>query len=955
MKKGNDILIPPAYFLNDYKEGFFIERPERDWSQCELWKDLPFVLEVGENTIATIVKGADKRRLKYVYVHIYQSTNDGRWFVNPTWSDKILTEYPFEELKTQEEIEARIAILKEKVNKLNEEQKEEIKLPIDEFVKKHISEIDTPRKLALFITKLMKVLFSEKHFVTEKQLLYFSTPKSGKRYKTFKIRKKNGGLREINAPVHHLDKILFVLNIIFKSLYTPNRAVMGFTEGKSIADNAARHTGQHYVFNIDLKDFFSSIPQARVWGRIQCPPFNFPRAVANVVAGLCCATNSETGKNVLPQGAPTSPLLTNAVCDRLDRQLTALSKKYGLHYSRYADDITFSSMHNVYQEDSEFRKELKSIIEGQNFCVNDKKTRLLRTGQRQEVTGLTVNSKVNVTRKYVRDLRYILHLWESKGYAFAYSKFYKFYKTEKGYIKKGEPVMENVIGGKLNYLRMIKGAGNECYQKLLRQYDKLQQIIYVDNNTDKGKNYVYVQQYSLTDFEQQFETKITLQVSEQDNLVGKCKLFGKDKTISISHKTQEQLCPILSHLKEGDTFTSELLKDCFVTLCRQKGKNFWLITHKELERSRCLSIQNAQIDPEKLLKEWEQKGFEFVVKQFQTEVLKKSDVPDYVSERDIREFIYFVTHTKNFDREQKLQRDNLLARDFAKRKAQPQDFRPMSVSYTANFFANFNKSEGLKYLTHDFDSDVRMTLPELRQHSYELLQEHKGNIPDSLYVLIYAYISGKTWKDAFGADNKATISDKKWIKWSQDNNNAHPITNPDFAEEIFKFKKAIRIVPPLLQSIVDKISKKYDLCATTKKLDKADFYTNTYILSNVLDRILQMMKRRNENVDVWHDVEVSLQREIINDVVYKRIIILQKDSFPENSFEDVSTRMNNNTEAGDLGTIRKHLNGYCYWSIETKWDDKPLRWNILGDDDTPEIEPIEESSAIGFKHILTFM
>ena len=338
MKKGNDILIPPAYFLNDYKEGFYIERPERDWSQCELWKNLPFVLEVGDNTIATIVKGADKRRLKYVYVHIYQSTNDGRWFLSPTWSDKILTEYPFQEVKTQEEIESRIAILKEKVQKLNEEQEQEIKLPIDEFVKKHISEIDSTRKLALFITKLMKAIFSEKHFVTEKQLLYFSTPKAGKRYKTFKIRKKNGGLREINAPVHHLDKILYILNIIFKSLYTPNNAVMGFTEGKSIADNAARHTGQHYVFNIDLKDFFTSIPQARVWGRIQCAPFNFPREVANVVAGLCCVTNSETGKNVLPQGAPTSPLLTNAICDRLDRQLTALSKKYGLHYSRYADE-----------------------------------------------------------------------------------------------------------------------------------------------------------------------------------------------------------------------------------------------------------------------------------------------------------------------------------------------------------------------------------------------------------------------------------------------------------------------------------------------------------------------------------------------------------------------------------------------------------------------------------------
>ena len=672
-------------------------------------------------------------------------------------------------------------------------------------------------------------------------------------------------------------------------------------------------------------------------------------------AWSCCATNSESGKNVLPQGAPTSPLLTNAICDRLDRQLTALSKKYGLHYSRYADDITFSSMHNVYQEDSDFRKELKTIIEGQNFCINDKKTRLLRTGQRQEVTGLTVNSKVNVTRKYVRDIRYILHLWESKGYAFAYSKFYKFYKTEKGYIKKGEPVMENVIGGKLNYLRMIKGAGNECYQKLLQRYDKLQQIIYIDENTDKGHNYVYVQQYTLSDFENDFQTKITLQISDGEKLVGKCKLFGTAKTISISHKTQEQLCPIISHLKVGDTFNSELLKQCYITLCRQKGKNFWLITHKELDRSRCLSIQNAQIEPEKLLKEWEQKGFDFVVKQFQTEILKKSDVADYVSERNISEFIYFVTHSKLFDRNQKLQRDRLLARDMAKRKAQPQEFKPMSVAYTANFLSKFNKVEGLKYLTHDFDSDTNMTVADLREHTFSILEEAKGKIPDSLYVLISAYISGKTWKNAFGENNTFSICDKKLIKWSKENNNAHPITNPDFEREILKFKRAIRIVPPLLQTIVDKICDKYELHVTTKKLDRADFYTNTYILSNVLDRILQMIKRRNENTDYQRYVELSYQREIINDVVYKKIIILQKDSLPENTFEDVSTRMNNNTEAGDLGAIRKILNGYCYWSIETKWDDSPLRWNILRDDNSPETEPIEDTLAVGFRHILTFM
>lgn len=1000
MKKGNDILIPPAYFLNNYMEGFFVEVPEKDFSTAPQYGRRSFVLKIDNTHVITVFKGADRSKLKYVYFYIYQLTDDGRWILSPTWSDRILTEYPFQEVKTQEEIEARIAELKEKVKALNAAQEKEIKLPINEFVKKHITEIDSTRKLALFITKLMKTLFSEKHFVTEKQLLYFSTPKAGKRYKTFKIRKKNGGLREINAPVHHLDKILFVLNIIFKSLYTPNNAVMGFTEGKSIADNAARHTGQHYVFNIDLKDFFTSIPQARVWGRIQCAPFNFSRAVANVVAGLCCATNSETGKNVLPQGAPTSPLLTNAICDRLDRQLTALSKKYGLHYSRYADDITFSSMHNVYQEDSDFRKELKTIIEGQNFCINDKKTRLLRTGQRQEVTGLTVNSKVNVTRKYVRDIRYILHLWESKGYAFAYSKFYKFYKTEKGYIKKGEPVMENVIGGKLNYLRMIKGAGNECYQKLLQRYDKLQQIIYVDNNTDKGHNYVYVQQYTLTDFENDFKTKITLQISDDEKLVGKCNLFGMDKTISISHKTQEELCPIISHLKVGDTFASEHLKDCFVTLCRQKGKNFWLITHKELDRSRCLSIQNAQIDPEKLLKEWEQKGFEFVVKQFQTDILKKSDVPDYVSERDIKEFIYFATHSKNFDRKQKLQRDSLLARDMAKRNKRDKNNinsdnthrNGVSCEYISpvelqNFLLVFNQDDILKYTCHPIDSEeVINDINEkcgtdtysVEQHSKILLDRFEELFKNernsrNMRGLIYAYLSGsKEW-----SNNRVKINWKspELIEWA--NANPGKVASPGRNIAVKQRSNGFRLPEPF-SSVVSgrRIASFTELVIFFKSLfhirrDNSLRNNISYINRSIDNVDIKFSENFNEGIELFTDVDKLLQ-------AYKNIIKICADcsvndespiieiSFYKDEKNVYLCIHHTNTKYGKTkddslkrigesqsDLIKNQINGLCDLFIEADFgNEEYARINLW--DESDELKAVNIAELQGVKYILRF-
>ena len=466
-----------------------------------------------------------------------------------------------------------------------------------------------------------------KHKITEKQLLYFSNSKAvPKRYKTFHIRKKSGGLREINAPCYQLGILLKMLNIVFKAIYTPGESAMGFTEKKSVVTNACLHTGHHYVFNIDLENFFPSIPQARVWARIQLPPFNFPRDVANVVAGLCCHVNGDGTANVLPQGAATSPLLTNAICDKLDRRMRGVAKRFGLHYSRYADDMTFSSMHNtyngkpIYDEGSEFRTEIKRIIEEQGFKMNDKKTRLQRDGERQEVTGLTVNQRANVTRKYVRDLRWMLHCWEKDGYGKAYALFYNYYKRTKGYIKKGEPVMENVIDGKLNYMRMVKGSKDSTYQKLLVRYNNLKGLVFEDTETDKERSYIYVYSYPIVEFQKLFDTNIQLEVSPKNKLVGKCTIDERDKVLAISKPTQVDLCKDIVTMQPGEKVDSTLLAKCFVTLCRDKGKNFWLITKSELKRSKCLSLLNANVDIDVLLDTWEKLGIKEAAKLFATSI-----------------------------------------------------------------------------------------------------------------------------------------------------------------------------------------------------------------------------------------------------------------------------------------------------------------------------------------------
>jgi RNA-directed DNA polymerase len=318
-------------------------------------------------------------------------------------------------------------------------------------------------------------------------------------YTSFTIKKKSGENRVLHAPVKGLKEIQKALNLILQCVYDPHKAATGFVTGKSIVDNAKLHVNQNYVYNLDLKDFFPSIDQARVWGRIKAAPFCLEssdgrKKIANMIATLCC-TPMEVERNiddqwvkittaVLPQGAPTSPTLTNAICEKLDIRMAGVAKRFGLNYTRYADDITFSSKHNVteiakgtfekiYDKNSTFDIEVRKIIASQNFHVKESKVRLQKQGYRQEVTGIVVNDKMNVNQKYVKQLRQWLFYWETFGYDRAYLYFLKKYVADKGHVKNGKPNMMMVLDGKLLYLKMVKGENDGTYLKLRERFDKL--------------------------------------------------------------------------------------------------------------------------------------------------------------------------------------------------------------------------------------------------------------------------------------------------------------------------------------------------------------------------------------------------------------------------------------------------------------------------------------------------
>ena len=292
------------------------------------------------------------------------------------------------------------------------------------------------------------------------------------RYYIFKIKKKSGGERTIMAPYDTFGELLRYFNVVLQTLFTPHTNAMGFVPGKSIATGARMHTNKNYVYNIDLKDFFHSFERKRVKWMFTQAPFNLSEPLAFLLASLCTHPIEIEGQTriILPQGAPTSPTLTNILCYALDKKLSGLAKRFGATYSRYADDITFSSNKSIFKKEA-FLSELQHIITSQGLTINEKKTRLQEKGYHQEVTGLIVNEKVNTYRRYVKQLRMWLHYIETYGYKKAETLFKKDYVKDKGHIKEASS-MKLVLEGKLLYLKMVKGEQDSTYLKLQDRFNK---------------------------------------------------------------------------------------------------------------------------------------------------------------------------------------------------------------------------------------------------------------------------------------------------------------------------------------------------------------------------------------------------------------------------------------------------------------------------------------------------
>ncbi len=279
-------------------------------------------------------------------------------------------------------------------------------------------------------------------------------------YRKFYMPKKSGGKRLISAPMPRLKKAQhWILQNILNKVPL-HHAVNGFAINRSIVTNAQPHIGKDLVLNMDVKDFFPSVHFKRVKGLLQ--QLGYAEKMATIIALICTEAVTEQveidGKNyfvqkgnrVLPQGAPSSPAITNILCFKLDKRLQGLATKLNCNYTRYADDVTFSGSKEVNAQQLVWR--IKKIIQDEGFTIHPDKIRIMRKGTQQEVTGVVVNQQLNISRKKLRQFRALLHNVKTKN---------------SNTLQWGAGSLSNSIIGYANFVKMVNPVKGDKLKKTI--------------------------------------------------------------------------------------------------------------------------------------------------------------------------------------------------------------------------------------------------------------------------------------------------------------------------------------------------------------------------------------------------------------------------------------------------------------------------------------------------------
>ncbi|MHC2294031.1 RNA-directed DNA polymerase [Bradyrhizobium barranii subsp. barranii] len=289
------------------------------------------------------------------------------------------------------------------------------------------------------------------------------------RYKHVHVPKRRGGLRLLMMPERRLKFLQRKTHQLLLQLYRPRTPVHGFVKDKGAITNANEHQKRRYLLNIDVRNFFGVISRRRVHGMLLS--MGLTDETADAICSICVTANQ------LPQGAPTSPILSNLVAYRLDRDLMRFAKTYRLRYTRYADDISFSSytpplaLFNAglptpgRVKPDQLSAVLSAAFSTNGFEIASDKVWFADSKSRKEVTGLVVNEFTNVRRTFVRNLRAAIYKTEKLGLATAQAAYQKKYGTT--------ATLEQVLRGRLEWIAQVRGRSFGPYRTLGKRFNQL--------------------------------------------------------------------------------------------------------------------------------------------------------------------------------------------------------------------------------------------------------------------------------------------------------------------------------------------------------------------------------------------------------------------------------------------------------------------------------------------------
>lgn len=329
---------------------------------------------------------------------------------------------------------------------------------------------------------------------------YLSDSGISERYRLLSIPKRDSHgrfkkRRKVYMPTPRLKFFLQKANNLLSSVYVPPVCSYAFIKGRTIVGNATPHASKKYILSLDIKDFFNSISIQKAVSAIKSAyPWQFRVEFLKNIVGA----SSLDGH--LVQGSPLSPTISNIVCLNLDKRIASYCENLNISFTRYADDFTFSSDDFDFKTNTSFLAYITRLLTEEGFALNDEKTHIQLYTNRQTVTGLVVNSKVNVARRYIKEIRNILYIWERYGYDEASESFRFYYlhvsrkigsslrsrisyEVEKKLLhsriekkaSKYSPRLDQHLRGQLNFLKMVRGENDYQYLRLTDRFNVLSQ------------------------------------------------------------------------------------------------------------------------------------------------------------------------------------------------------------------------------------------------------------------------------------------------------------------------------------------------------------------------------------------------------------------------------------------------------------------------------------------------